>query len=118
MQDFRNLQVWQKAHELVLLIYKNTHDFPPHETYSLNSQIRRAAISVPANIAEGCGCNGNREFLYFLRIALRSASETEYHLLLANDLNYLNDRNYNELANRIIEIKRMLYGLIEKINND
>ena len=89
MRDFKTLQVWQKAHEMTLSIYETTQQFPPEETYGLSIQLRRAAASVPANIAEGCGCNGNREFVYFLRIALRSASETEYHLLLAKDLKYV-----------------------------
>jgi len=82
MRNFRSLKTWQKAHGIALCIYKATRPFPKEELYGLVSQLRRAASSVPANIAESCGCNGNREFAHFLRIALRSASETEYHLLL------------------------------------
>jgi four helix bundle protein len=115
MQDFRGLKVWQNAHEIVLSIYKATRHFPPEEIYGLSSQLRRAASSVPANIAEGCGCDGNREFSRFLQIALRSASETEYHLLLAYNLGYLDKETYVPLNDRVIEVKRMLTGLIQKL---
>lgn len=118
MRDFKTLQVWQKAHEMTLSIYKTTQQFPPEETYGLSIQLRRAAASVPANIAEGCGCNGNREFVYFLRIALRSASETEYHLLLARDLKYLDTNDYESANNRVTEVKRMLTKLIKSVNTD
>ena len=93
MQDFKKLTVWRKAHQLTLQVYSVTHAFPPNEMYGLTSQLRRAISSVPANIAEGCGCDGNREFIRFLHIAFRSASEGEYHLLLARDLNYLSEGN-------------------------
>lgn len=92
--------------------------FPREETYGLVSQLRRAASSVPANIAEGCGCNGDREFARFLEIALRSASETEYHLLLARDLAYLDATTYDTLNAQVTELKRMLAGLIRKLNAD
>ena len=110
MKNFRNLKVWQKSHELSLTVYKTTLLFPREETYGLVSQLRRAASSVPANIAEGWGCNGNREFARFLEIALRSASETEYYLLLAQDLKYLGIRTYDELNDQVTEVKRMLTG--------
>jgi len=103
---------------LALSIYKVTLSFPREEIYGLVSQLRRAASSVPANIAEGCGCNGNREFARFLGIALRSASETEYHLLLARDLAYLDRKTYEQLNNQITEVKRMLTGFIQKLNSD
>jgi len=110
MKNFRNLKVWQKSHELSLTVCKTTLLFRREETYGLISQLRRAASSVPANIAEGCGCNGNREFARFLEIALRSASETEYYLLLAQDLKYLGIRTYDELNDQVTEVKRMLTG--------
>ena len=103
---------------MALSIYKVTLSFPREEIYGLVSQLRRAASSVPANIAEGCGCNGNREFARFLGIALRSASETEYHLLLARDLAYLDRKTYEQLNNQITEVKRMLTGFIQKLNSD
>lgn len=75
-------------------------------------------MSIPANIAEGCGCNGNREFARFLEIALRSASETEYYLLLSQDLRYLSTKTYEELNNQVTEVKRMLTRLIQKLTTD
>jgi len=99
---------------MALCVYKATQPFPREELYGLVSQLRRATISVPANIAEGCGCNGNREFAYFLRIA----GEAEYHLLLARDLGYLDAESHESLSNRVTEVKRMLTGLIEKLNTD
>jgi len=112
------LKVWQKAHEMALSVYKATLSFPREEIYGLLSQLRRAASSVPANIAEGCGCDGNREFARFLGIALRSASEAEYHLLLARDLGYLDIKTYDGLNYQVIEVKRMLTGFIRKLNAD
>jgi len=103
---------------LALSVHKATLSFPKQETYGLTRQLRRAASSVPANIAEGCGCNGNREFARFLGIALRSASEAEYHLLLARDLGYLDIKTYEGLNNQAVEVKRMLTGFIQKLNTD
>lgn len=103
---------------MALSVYKATLSFPREEIYGLLSQLRRAASSVPANIAEGCGCDGNREFTRFLGIALRSASEAEYHLLLARDLGYLDIKAYDGLNNQVIEVKRMLTGFIRKLNAD
>jgi four helix bundle protein len=108
MRDFRKLKTWQKAHEMALCIYKATRPFPKEELYGLVSQLRRAASSVPANIAEGCGCNGNREFARFVGIALRSASEIEYHLLLAQDLGYLDTETYESLNDHVIGVNACL----------
>jgi four helix bundle protein len=116
MKDFRSLKVWQKAHDLTLLAYKATLSFPRQESYGLVSQLRRASSSIAANIAEGCGCDGSREFARFLEIALRSASETEYHLLLARDIGYLELKSYEVLDDRVTEVKRMLTGLIQRLN--
>ena len=88
MKDFRNLEVWDKAHQLTLNVYRITKTFPGDEKFGLTSQIRRCAASVAANIAEGCGRTGNAEFHRFLQIAMGSASELEYHLLLSRDLEY------------------------------
>ena len=87
MQDFRDLKVWQKSHQLTLEVYRSTATFPREELYGLTSQIRRASSSIPANIAEGCGRNSPNELRRFLEIAMGAASELEYHLLLARDLN-------------------------------
>jgi four helix bundle protein len=91
MRDFRNLQVWNKAHSLTLDVYKATGFFPKEELYSLTSQIRRSSASIPTNIAEGCGRSGDAELARFMSISMGSASELEYQLLLAHDLNYLNE---------------------------
>jgi four helix bundle protein len=86
MKDFRNLKVWERAHELTLELYRMTGRFPREELFGLTSQIRRCCASIGANIAEGCGKRGNAEFQRFLQIASGSASELDYHLLLAHDL--------------------------------
>lgn len=118
MRDFRKLQVWEKAHALTLAVYRATAGFPRDELYGLTSQIRRATSSIPANIAEGCGRNGENEFRHFLEIAMGSASELEYHLLLAHDLNFMNEADYSILAPQVIEVKRMLSGMILKLKAD
>ncbi len=98
MRDFRKLNVWDKAHRLTLAVYKITKDFPRDEAYGLTSQIRRCSVSIPANIAEGCGRKGEAEFGRFLGIAMGSASELEYHLLLASDLNTLKQKTTENLT--------------------
>ena len=115
MRDFKDFKVWEKAHSLTLAIYKTTASFPKEELYGLISQIRRACASIPANIAEGCGRSGNAELARFLQIAMGSASELEYHLLLAHDLKFLNDSDYNNLSTRTTEVKRMLASLLQKV---
>ena len=118
MKDFRKLDVWAKAHALTLAIYRVTAGFPTEERYGLTSQLRRAALSIPTNIAEGCGRNTDAEFNRFLEIAMGSSSEVEYLLLLSRDLNYLNSDTFERLADGVIEVKRMLAGLITKVNAD
>jgi len=115
MKDFRRLQVWEKAHALTLQVYKSTKSFPSEERFGLTSQMRRAAASIPANIAEGCGRDGDPEFARFLQMAMGSATELEYHLLLAHDLEFLDKKQYDELAGSIDEVKRMLATLIRKV---
>jgi four helix bundle protein len=94
MRDFHELNVWRQAHSLALAIYKATASFPRAEFYDLVRQLRRASISIPANIAEGCGRSSPADFARFLHIALGSASELEYHLLLARDLRLLANADY------------------------
>ncbi len=108
MQDFHNLKVWQKSHQLVLSIYKATTKFPEDELYGLTSQIRRAATSIPANIAEGSARGTDPDFGRFLIIAQGSASELDYHLLLSRDLKYLDPNDYQTLSEHLAEIRRML----------
>ncbi len=118
MRDFKNLNVWRKAHELALAVYAATKKFPKEEQYGLTSQIRRSGVSIPANIAEGCGRESSAEFSRFLQIAFGSASELEYHILLANDLNFLNTGEYDSLTNDVAEVKKMLTSLIRKLKAD
>lgn len=118
MKDFRQLAVWEKAHQLTLAVYQATGTFPKDELYGLTSQIRRASASIPANIAEGCGRNGDGELARFLSIAMGSASELDYHLLLAHDLNLIDSAIYQQLNQQLIEVKRMLNALIHKIKAD
>jgi len=118
MRDFRELKVWEKSHRLTLAVYKATATFPRDELYGLTSQIRRSCFSIPANIAEGCGRHGDAELARFLQIALGSASELEYHLLLAHDLRLLNDLDYEKLMGEVTEVKRMLTSFIQKLRAD
>jgi four helix bundle protein len=118
MRDFRKLSVWGKSHSLAVEIYQMSSSFPQNEIYGITSQIRRACVSIPANIAEGCGRDGEAEFRRFLQIALGSASELEYHLLLAHDLKMLSEEKHKQLDNRVTEIKRMLTSLIQKLKSD
>ncbi len=117
MKDLRQLSVWTKAHELTLLAYKATTTFPKDEMFGLTSQTRRAAASIPANIAEGCGHNSDAKLARFLRIAMASASEIEYHILLAIDLKYLLPDHYDELSEAVTEVKRMLGGFIVRLSS-
>jgi four helix bundle protein len=118
VKDFRDLQVWRKAHQLTLTVYRLTATFPRAERYGLMTQLRRSSSSIAANLAEGCGRNGDAELARFCSIALGSASELEYHLLLARDLNLLDATDYTALTNQTTEVKRMLTGLQQKLNAD
>ena len=118
MQDFKKLKVWQRSHSLTLQLYKATAGFPQNETYGLTSQIRRSCASIPANIAEGCGRDGNAELARFLHIAMGSASELEYHLLLAHDLTYVSELCYQQLADELTEIRRMLTSLTQRVKTE
>lgn len=118
MKNFRELKVWEKSHQLTLAVYKATTTFPREEQYGLTSQLRRACASVPANIAEGCGRGSEADFARFLQIAMSSASELEYHLLLARDLNLLRQVEYESLDREVTDVKRMLTSFIQKLNAD
>jgi len=115
MKDFRNLKVWEKAHQLTLKIYKVTEEFPREELYGLTSQIRRACISIPTNIAEGCVRSSDADFSRFLYIAVGSTSELEYLILLSMDLKIIKSELHLELNNEINEIKKMLISMIQKL---
>jgi four helix bundle protein len=115
MKDFRQLTVRQKSHELVLELYPITASFPRSEAYGLTQQIRRAAVSIPSNIAEGCGRYGDAELARFCHFASGSASEMEYQLLLARDLKFIPAHDYEKLMQQTIEIKRMLTVFVRKL---
>ncbi len=111
MRSFRELKVWCKAHALTLQVYQATSAFPKTEIYGLTSQMRRAAASIGANIAEGCGKESNLEFTRFLQVAAGSASELEYHLLLARDLEFIDIDVCGGLTDQVVEVKKMLVAL-------
>lgn len=118
MKDFRDLQVWHKAHQLTLAVYRLTATFPREERYGLTTQLRRSSSSIAANLAEGCGRNGDAELARFCSIAMGSASELEYHLLLAKDLKLLAATDHTALIDQTTEVKRMLTGLHQKLTAD
>lgn len=115
MKNFRDVQVWQKAHKFTLDIYKLSKSFPGEEKFGLTSQLRLSASSIPTNIAEGCGYKSDNELRRFLQIAMGSASESEYTLLLAYELSIIQMETYQELNKDITEIKRMLTSFINKL---
>jgi four helix bundle protein len=117
MKDFRTLKVWEKAHALTLAIYKATEGFPKQELYALTSQIQRASVSIPANIAEGCGKDSDAELKRYFLIAMGSASELEYMLLLARDLGYLPEDAFLAMTTDLVEIRKMLNAFIQKLKS-
>lgn len=117
-RDFRKLQVWQRGHALALSIYRATQAFPAEERFGLTSQLRRSSASIPATIAEGCGRGTNRELARYMSISQGSASETDYHLLLAKDLDYLKPQLAEELAGEAQAIGRMLQSYRTKLKGD
>ena len=116
MKNYKELVVWQKAHRMTLDVYAATRGFPKEELYGLTSQIRRSAASIGANIAEGSGRRSNNEICRFLQIARGSASETEYHLLLAYDLKFLREEEFRGLSREADEVQRMLTALIQSFH--
>ena len=118
MQDFRKLSVWSKSHQLVLLVYEATGSVSERKFPGLTSQIRRAAASIPANIAEGCGHTGSRELARFLGIAVASSFELAYHLQLAADLEMFSKSNFARLDARTEQVKRMLGSLLVKVRQN
>jgi four helix bundle protein len=116
MRDFKELKVWQKAHRFVVDVYKHSRSFPSDERFGLTAHLRKSATSIPSNIAEGCGREGDKELARFLSIAAGSASESEYQLLLARDLGYLQIDAHRLLNEQVTEVKRMLYSFIRKLS--
>lgn len=115
MQDFRNLRVWQESHRFTLSVYRATKHFPAEERFGLTSQLRRSASSIPANLAEGTGRGSDADFARFVQIAIGSANEAEYQLLLAHDLGYLATDEYEARTGDIQRIKHMLIALLKKL---
>jgi four helix bundle protein len=115
MRNFRDLQIWERSHGFTLAIYRVTQAFPKAEIYGLMSQMRRSASSIPTNIAEGCGRSTEKDFARFLDNAMGSASELEYQLILARDLEYIAQDTYEKTNNELVEIKRMLNAFIQKL---
>ena len=118
MKDFRSLKVWHKAHRLVLAVYRASAGFPSEERFGLTSQLRRACVSIPANIAEGCGRRTDDDFARFMDYAMGSASEVEYHLLLARDLGLLGAEAHEQLHGQTTEVKRMLASFLATLRAD
>ena len=115
MQDFRNLSVWQRARRMTKSVYEMTTDYPGSEEFGLKSQMRRAAVSICSNIAEGCGRRGDREFRRFLDVAMGSACELECETILSFDLAFITEAVQEEILDTLIQIKRMLGGLLSRL---
>jgi four helix bundle protein len=118
VQSFKNLKVWEKAHALTLDVYLSSKVFPREEIYGITSQMRRASASIGANIAEGTCRKGDVDFARFLQMAAGSASELEYHLILARDLKLLQASDFERLTDQTVEVKRMLASLMKKLRAD
>ena len=118
MRDFHNILAWQKADDLAVAIYEATRAFPKEEIYALTSQIRRAAYSVPANVAEGASRNSQKDYLHFLFIARGSLAETTYFLHLSRRLGYLNEEFHSRLAEQADKASRVLTGLIGAVEKE
>ena len=116
MRDFKKYDIWKLSHQLTLDIYEISNLFPKEEIYNLTSQIRRATLSVPTNISEGCGRNSDKEFNQYLNIALGSLSEVEYLVLISKDLKYIEPKEFDKLDAQINLIKRKTFHLKQKLN--
>ncbi len=117
MAHHKDLIVWQASVDLVTIIYKLSNEFPKDELYGLTSQIRRAAISIPSNIAEGCGRNHNKELIQFLYIALGSFSELETQIIVAKNIGYIKEIDFNQLTEKLAEVGKLLVGFINSLKN-
>jgi len=116
MQDFRNLKVWQKAHELAMLTYRLTADFPRDEIFGLRLSMRKTSIDIPAFVAEGCGKTSDAEFSKAIGAALGFANRLEYYALMARDLEFLGTEAHDRLNTELIEVKKMLNGFNRRLN--
>ena len=117
MRNYRELEVWEKSHKLTVDLYRLSRAFPKEELYGLTSQLRRAAVSIGANLAEGCGRRTGAELARFVRIAMGSASELDYHLLLCRELELITIAEYERQSKELIRVRKMLCGLLTSIEN-
>ena len=117
-RDYKKIKAWKFADDLAVEVYSSTKKFPKEELYGITSQLRRAAVSVPTNIAEGSSREHQREYLQFLNIAIGSTAEVEYLLHLANQLAYLDESSYKRLEDLRAEVGRTLYGLISSVKKE
>ncbi|MGH9948812.1 MAG: four helix bundle protein [Pyrinomonadaceae bacterium] len=116
MQNFRNLLVWQKAHELALLTYKVTNDFPRDEIFGLRNMMRKTSIDVPAFIAEGCGKSNDADFSRSMNAAIATSNRLEYYAIMARDLEFFGVSTHEDYENRLIEVRRMMTGFNRKLS--
>jgi four helix bundle protein len=115
MRNYRDLEVWKISHKLTLALYEASRKFPKEEMFGLTSQLRRAAISIGANLAEGCGRRTTPEFARFIRIAMGSASELDYHLLLCRDFEFVSKEFYEQSFKELTRIRKMLSALLTSV---
>ena len=115
LRNYKDLKVWQKAYTLCLQIYEVTKSYPVEERFGLSSQLRRAGVSVPSNIAEGYGHKSTKQYIQYLYVSYGSICEMETQLLLAKDLHYLKEVNFVELNSQLSEVERMLKALIKSL---
>lgn len=115
MQDFKKLNVWQKAHELALFTYRVTADFPKEELFGLRNTLRKTSVDIPALIAEGCAKDNNPEFSRSIKNAIALANRMEYYSLVARDLTLLGDQIHTEYTERIVEVRKMLSGFNQRL---
>ena len=117
MHNFKELKIWQKSRVLTRDVYLLTKNFPKNEDYELSSQVRRSAISIVSNIAEGSGRESNREFKRFLNISISSAFELETQIILANDLGYINEDAFGKISDKIMEVQKMIFGFRKSLSS-
>ena len=117
MRNYRDLEVWKLSHKLTLVLYSASRKFPKEEMFGLTSQVRRAAVSIGANLAEGCGRRTSPEFARFIRIAMGSASELDYHLLLCRDFEFISAEFYERNSKELIRVRKMLSALLASVEN-
>jgi four helix bundle protein len=115
MRNYRDLQVWGKAHNLTVELYRLSREFPREETYGLTSQLRRSAVSIGSNLAEGCGRRTSTELARFVRVALGSASELDYQLLLCRDLGFMKNDDFERTASDLTEVRKMLTAFLNSV---